>query len=476
MPIKIQNSDPSNVSVHRYFWDTLTKNSDSLALSQLWLACFDTAKMRKIANKIQSELQSLYEPDMWSPATSRVADVVLNPVNFFGSGRQGKDAYLLTQGVSFIADGLNSSRVGSTQTGAMKGLIIDGRLDLNATNITFLETNVSFVDGFLRPWAALVGHKSLKDHELRLDIELICLEKWALESPLRIRKSMLFRNAVPINIDAEEYNYSGDKLIQRQVQFAFDRYDSYINTDISYASVTRGAALKNADIKPTATEVELKQKTLKFIEIVTPLQSTISQTNAESQAKIVNVSPDNLEMGDAVAFVDEKINSPSVISRGEARQFYNEVTPKSVSHEALTIGELIKDPGNFADNTSSVLAGESFVRNAQISASTLNRTSESTNTPAERVAKSAANDARETKQKAASVPTPGEESMIMENADFVLVEPTQSTITKSDLDANPNIKKSLDRANAAIIKSTGSAKENRILSIAAQNINTGSSK
>ena len=64
--------------------------------------------------------------------------------------------------------------------------------------------------------------------------------------------------------------------------------------------------------------------------------------------------------------------------------------------------------------------------------------------------------------------------MTMEDADFNLVEPTQSTISKADLEANPNIKKPLDRANEAMIKSTGNARANKPTAPVAQNINTGS--
>ena len=241
MPIKIDGSN-SNVSIHQHFWNALTSNSDSLALSQLWLCGFDMKQLSTVGNQIASKLNN-YEQNTWSDNQTKVNNCVLDPVNFDGVSKSAGSIYLFTQGISFIADGINTSRVGSSQVGATKGLIGDSRLDLNASNITFLESNVSFVDGFLRPWSILVGHRSLKDPLLRCDISLFALEKWSLFEPLKIRKAMLFKNAVPINIDAEEYNYTGDKLIERQVQFAFDRYEMRVYPETSNADIV--GALKN---------------------------------------------------------------------------------------------------------------------------------------------------------------------------------------------------------------------------------------
>lgn len=231
MPIKIYGSNKQ--SIHDAFYNALTKNSNSLALSQLWVCGINRDTLVSLG-KIMSDILNKYEIQTWNvnldgTTQSDVNDIVLHEANWDGvEPGTASNVYLWAQGISFIGDGINTSRVGSSQTGALKGLISDGRMDLNAANITFLESNVSFVDGFLRPWSVLVGHRSLKDQNLRCDIELFALEKWELTEPFKVRKSMLFKNAVPVSIDAEEYNYTGDKLIERQVQFAFDRYESRV--------------------------------------------------------------------------------------------------------------------------------------------------------------------------------------------------------------------------------------------------------
>jgi hypothetical protein len=222
MPIKIDGSE--SISLHDAFWTALTNNSDSLALSQLWVCGINSISLAYITGVIANEIGS-YETDSWGVGYD-VSSVIMNPKNWDKvTHERAGDVYLWTRGVSFIGDGINISRIGSQQTGAIKGMISDGRNDLSTANITFLESNVSFVDGILRPWSVLVGYKSLKNENLRCDIELFALEKWNLKDPLKVRKSLVLRNAVPVNIDTEEYNYTGDKLIERQVQFAFDRYE-----------------------------------------------------------------------------------------------------------------------------------------------------------------------------------------------------------------------------------------------------------
>jgi len=244
MPIIVRGSE---ISIHKEFYTALTRHSDSLALSQLWVCAFNMQQLRGVGGHLE-EVLNRYEVDTWNTKAEGikgVADQSLNPAAWSKVTPHSKagDVYLFVQGISFIPDGLNVSRLGPSGVGATKGIVSDGRLDLNASNITFLETNISFIDGFIRPWSVAVAHRSPKDPRLRCDIELFALQKWSLYEPLEVRKSMVFKNAFPINIDAEEYNYTGDKIINRQVQFAFDRYETHVYSKVNSESITRETVL-----------------------------------------------------------------------------------------------------------------------------------------------------------------------------------------------------------------------------------------
>jgi hypothetical protein len=327
MPIKIEGNKTN--SIHGSFWNALTKNSDSLALSQLWLCAIKYDKLELIATAIDGLLGD-YEQGAWGVGAD-VSKVLLRPENWDGvSPGAASDIYLWTRGISFIGDGQNASRIGSMQNGAIKGLILDGRTELTTANITFLESNISFVDGLLRPWSVLAGYRSIKDQNLRCDIELFALEKWELDKPFKVRKSMVFKNAVPVSIDAEEYNYTGDKLIERQVQFAFDRYELRIYPDITDKGIVD---FQNSTFWTTGKKAERSDKSV-----------------------ITNKPVINDEMGNAVGTIKTDLGDPGItspkpkdITQGKkAERSDNSVSvdnPLIYDEEGNLVGLLRPDPG-----------------------------------------------------------------------------------------------------------------------------------
>lgn len=336
MPIRLQGNDQS--SIHKHFFNALMgANSDSLALSQLWVCTINSRALNRIGEEIYN-YKDRYEDHTWNTPDGQAAvnASVLAPKNFsFLTPELGDGSiYLLAQGVSFIADGLDVSRVGVEQSGSTKGLIVNRRLDLNATTVTFLESNVSFVDGFVRPWSALVGHRSLKCASLRCDIAFHCLEKWSLYEPLKIRKTMLFKNAVPIAIDQEELNYSADKVILRQVQFAFDRYEMCVHP-----------ALNNTT--PTAQEME------KLI------KDQLGNTATTSHKSILNKAQD------ALATVNNTVNKVSAaatnvttaVARGLAAVGLQKEADKVTKINQKAQEKVIKPIGTVIGTGSSVIRG-----------------------------------------------------------------------------------------------------------------------
>jgi hypothetical protein len=217
-----------NSGLHQVFWDRLTKTSNTYALSQLWLVGMDQANLLTILSFLHKHFED-YEPN-WE-----IVDHIfsLNDNWFVGS-----NYYLLARGVTFPGDSIEVSRTGVGQSGNIKGLIGTHRTDLPMVNITFLETNQSFADLFLRPWAILTGHMSLRETELRMpEIELVCFQKDGFENPLKVRKRVILKDAVPINIDNEEYNYTGDKIIDRQINFAYTKY--IIKAEVGKDDITK---------------------------------------------------------------------------------------------------------------------------------------------------------------------------------------------------------------------------------------------
>lgn len=208
MPVKLEDTD-----LQRRFWNSLTESANSYALSQLWLIGMSRYDLEPLWQNINDQFSD-FEPG-W-----RLQNAGLTIKNkwFFND-----IYYNLARSVVFPSDGIETARMGVSNSGGIKGLVGQQRTDLPTVTITFLETNQSFVDLLIRPWCVLVGHRGLKAFDLRIySLDLVCLQK--TRNGLKIRKTISLQQAVPTEIDSEEYNYTGDKLIDRQIQFAYTKY------------------------------------------------------------------------------------------------------------------------------------------------------------------------------------------------------------------------------------------------------------
>jgi hypothetical protein len=211
--------------LHASFWEKMTASSNTLAMSQLWMCNISRDTVENVNGEIDLILPEAERG--WSiKADKQIATKA--------SWWMGGQYCFLVKGMNIPQDGLDVSRAGVEKSGTIKGLIGSQRRELETAKIHFYETNQSFVDLFLRPWAILVGHKSLKYFPLRWDIELVCLQK-APGAPI-VRKKFILENACPISVDGEEYNYTADALMNRQVEFAYSKYrvEATVGTDQLY--------------------------------------------------------------------------------------------------------------------------------------------------------------------------------------------------------------------------------------------------
>ena len=226
MPVNIAGT----TNIQQKFIQSLMATSNSLALSQLWLVKIDKDYLEIVGEYLKSAIQT-YEGSKWD-----INDVTrTTDTQWF----VGDALYILAQSVVFPGDSISVSRAGVSQSGMLKGIMGESRNDLPAVTITFLETNQSAVDILFRPWMILVGHKSLKNQELRTNIDLICYQKNGVQSDLVPRKIVTLYAAAPINVPNEEYNYTGDKVIVRSIDFTYNTYS--IEADIGINTTSDSA-------------------------------------------------------------------------------------------------------------------------------------------------------------------------------------------------------------------------------------------
>lgn len=201
------------------------------ALQFLWvLVIRETpgSKERYLVDRIRDSVKTL-EPKGWD-TNMMIYDTVTHDT-------QSVIGCIFAQGVNLPGETVKSEYVGikdGSNRGFLNAPIINGRTDYEPLEVGFLETNQSFVDGFLRPWSILVAHEGLlakydPAESIKADIYVYQLARAGFKEydtiPNIIRKEWIFKDCAPIYISPEELTYaSSNDYGKRQVKFAYNSY------------------------------------------------------------------------------------------------------------------------------------------------------------------------------------------------------------------------------------------------------------
>jgi len=137
---------------------------------------------------------------------------------------QTKEIFLATS-INLPGENVSTSRVGYTVDnngygGLLSSPVLKGRRDTNNLEISFIETNISFLDYFIRPWVVAVSQfglfskntniitASLQNFKTQLEVKFFEKEMSAdgQNKPV-IRKTFLFNDAVPVEVGGYEAAY-----------------------------------------------------------------------------------------------------------------------------------------------------------------------------------------------------------------------------------------------------------------------------
>jgi hypothetical protein len=106
-----------------------------------------------------------------------------------------------------------------------------GRTMFPKMRMTFLETNVSFADNFLRPWVistgtfGLIGRKRKDLENYRTTIYCTQLGSFSPDSPRITLKTWTFFDACCVSVNEEEYNYNpANAPVLREATFIYNSY------------------------------------------------------------------------------------------------------------------------------------------------------------------------------------------------------------------------------------------------------------
>ncbi|MHA2031646.1 MAG: hypothetical protein ACW99Q_19890, partial [Candidatus Kariarchaeaceae archaeon] len=217
-------------ALYDHFYRNLLATSNSIPIQSLWFAL--------IQPKAGTEEDWVNTP-RFKECSQWDIDAGFAISKEFPKAKMGAVGALFAQAVEIPADGINIERAGTPgyTTRFIKGPTSAGRQEYQNLTISFLETDVSFVDYFIRPWMLDVNYNSLKMRQdipsNRADITIIHLGKTKPGTDMIQRKAYKFIDAAPISVDREEYNYGDDKVIQRAVEFTYNKY-VVLDTDVKF--------------------------------------------------------------------------------------------------------------------------------------------------------------------------------------------------------------------------------------------------
>ncbi len=142
---------------------------------------------------------------------------------------------MIATGIKIGGDKIKTSRVGSKGSeGYLKGIVTDGREDLDTLEIACLETNISYADMVIRPWLLKIASYSLiaassdaSNTRNFLKSDIVCTLYGLVgpgKTPIK-RKSYYFYDAFPVQVEGESYNFSTSKSMEiRSIKFAYSHY------------------------------------------------------------------------------------------------------------------------------------------------------------------------------------------------------------------------------------------------------------
>lgn len=115
--------------------------------------------------------------------------------------------------------------------GFLKGTVGSDRLDMGGRHlkIDFLETNIDFMDGLIRPWIIAASYRGLLNIGKRRSIKAsIIIQEYTRQrssDDLKpVRKIHTFEGCVPTDVSERTLKYDSEEIIVRSVDWIYTSY------------------------------------------------------------------------------------------------------------------------------------------------------------------------------------------------------------------------------------------------------------
>jgi hypothetical protein len=203
-----------------YFLQLLSTPAGSLPKGAQWVVMFEDLAGR-ILPGIKLALQ--YEGHEWK--IEKAAGVVTNE-NF-----QKTSGCVFCQAIGLPSESMVANLVGDgvNFNGFLRSHVGQGRNQDQSMRVTFLDTNVSFTENFLRPWSISTANFGLiardDQKQYRTNAHFYKLGSYSSKLPPVVTMKVSFYGICCIGVTAEEHSYEGASApIRREATFIYNYY------------------------------------------------------------------------------------------------------------------------------------------------------------------------------------------------------------------------------------------------------------
>ena len=209
------------------FENFLRDPNTSIPLDSNFLIAFGTIPNGVKTTFDDSEI-SQYEPEAWGINAEK--KLLIGNIE---TTQQYK--CLFANGVTLPSESVGQKRVGmqdlygDNSGGILSGVVSTSRESKAPLKITFLETNVSFLDTIIRPWILAVSHYGLyarekgSPYDIKTSLTVYQFDH-KTDSKDKIRKQYTFTDCVPINFDETTLTYGRADTAVISVNWVYKNY------------------------------------------------------------------------------------------------------------------------------------------------------------------------------------------------------------------------------------------------------------
>ena len=208
-------------SIIKHFLDLLSKRNYDIPLTTQWLVRISYNENK---DQLFSEFQKYtqVDRDKFYISNSVLNGLTHNDVQPLENDLGG---LFYVQSVKLPDESFEIATNGEDTFGYIGGLYATGRKSITNRNLTigFMETNLDFLDGMIRPWIITASYRGLLETtskpSIKRDIEVVQITKRR-----EVRKIHKFEKCFPISVTSETLNYDLEKMITREVVWHYNKY------------------------------------------------------------------------------------------------------------------------------------------------------------------------------------------------------------------------------------------------------------